>query len=149
LSGFCDWIIFDLIMALCFFSLYRIYSEHYSNFLISEAVLRGYSSHLVIALGISHIYHNIHRMWNIRLKSSTKYTNVLDGISKQTCYIMKISLAVSYLNPNIMFVQNTASFFNNILLFVLFISIENLIELTLVLYSLVMHFLLSVSLNDN
>jgi hypothetical protein len=29
LSGFCDWIIFDLIMALCFISLYKIYSEQF------------------------------------------------------------------------------------------------------------------------
>jgi hypothetical protein len=29
LLGFCDWIIFDLIMALSFFPLYRIYSEQF------------------------------------------------------------------------------------------------------------------------
>jgi hypothetical protein len=57
--------------------------------------------------------------------------------------IMKISLAISYLNANIISLQNIASF-NNILLSLLFISIENLIELTLVLYSLVMYFLISV-----
>jgi hypothetical protein len=42
LSGFCDCIIFDLIMALCFFSLYRIYSEQFLLCATPPTFLNGF-----------------------------------------------------------------------------------------------------------
>jgi hypothetical protein len=59
---------------------------------------------------------------------------------KQNCYIMKISLAISYLNANIIFFYRILQVLTIYSYLCIFINIENLIELTLVLYYLVIFF---------